>query len=120
MAIQIQFRRDTSLNWEAMDPILALGEPGLDTDTGDMKIGDGVTRWTNLPFKTGNEFSGSYNDLTNVPAKVVSVPASAFGAEGDLAGQIAYDTVYIYICIADYVGDSTQIWRRVNISADYW
>lgn len=49
MSTRIQVRRDTTAAWTAADPILAEGEFGLDTDTGTLKIGDGVTAWSSLP-----------------------------------------------------------------------
>ena len=45
-------------------------------------------------------------------------PATNVGAAGDRAGDIAYDTGYIYVCTADYDG-STVIWKRVAIG-DSW
>lgn len=50
MASQIQSRRDTSANWASVDPILAEGEIGLDTTLDQMKIGNGVDVWSDLPF----------------------------------------------------------------------
>ena len=38
MAVQIQFRNDTAANWTSADPILAIGELGLETDTSQFKI----------------------------------------------------------------------------------
>ena len=46
----IKLRRDTAQNWLAANPILALAEPGLETDTGFIKYGDGVTVWSNLAY----------------------------------------------------------------------
>jgi len=53
MAYRILLRRDTSSNWEQNNPVLASGEPGYETDTGKLKIGDGVTLWTNLDYYIG-------------------------------------------------------------------
>ena len=44
-----------------------------------------------------------------------SPPATAVGASGDLTGDIAADSDYIYYCTADYDG-STAIWKRAAIS----
>jgi len=46
----IKLRRDTAANWTSVNPILAEGEVGLETDTSQQKIGDGVTAWNNLPY----------------------------------------------------------------------
>lgn len=50
MATQIKLRRDTAANWTANNPTLALGEPGIETDTNKVKYGDGVTAWTSLSY----------------------------------------------------------------------
>lgn len=48
--IQLQFRRGTSVQWTASDPVLADGEMAIETDTNFFKIGDGVTSWSLLPY----------------------------------------------------------------------
>ena len=47
---QIQLRRDSTLNWEATNPRLALGEAGIDMNLQRFKIGNGIDRWNELPF----------------------------------------------------------------------
>jgi hypothetical protein len=47
---RFQLRRSPSYTWEKYDPILAEGEPGIATDTGAFKIGDGLKPWTELPY----------------------------------------------------------------------
>lgn len=47
----IQFKRGTSARWAELNPILAIGEPGYDTDKGKLKIGDGKTHWNDLLFQ---------------------------------------------------------------------
>jgi len=49
MIATIQIRRDTSANWIAVNPVLSSGEFGLDTWTGDVRIGDGSRTWSMLP-----------------------------------------------------------------------
>jgi hypothetical protein len=48
--IKLQIRRDTSANWTLQKPILASGEMGIDLDTYQFKIGDGITIWPLLPY----------------------------------------------------------------------
>jgi hypothetical protein len=50
MAFRIQIRRDTTENWEAINPILLEAEMGFDLDLLCLKIGDGVTPWNSLPY----------------------------------------------------------------------
>ena len=51
---QIQLRRDTAANWTSVNPTLASGEVGLETDTRLMKAGDGTTAWTTLAYAVAN------------------------------------------------------------------
>ena len=48
----IQIRRDTAANWASVNPILAIGEQGFETDTGKFKIGTGSTTWNSLLYAT--------------------------------------------------------------------
>lgn len=48
MATRILLRRDSSADWEGTDPVLADGEPGYDKTTGELRIGDGVSSWSEL------------------------------------------------------------------------
>lgn len=52
MADMIQLRRDTAANWTSANPTLAQGEPGVETDTGKIKVGDGSTAWASLSYYT--------------------------------------------------------------------
>lgn len=40
---------------------------------------------------------------------------NAVGTEGDTAGMIAWDSAYVYVCVANYDG-STAIWRRAALN----
>lgn len=49
--MKIRLRRGTAAQWAAHNPVLMAGEPGLETDTGNFRIGNGVTAWLSLtPF----------------------------------------------------------------------
>jgi Major tropism determinant N-terminal domain len=50
MATKIQLRRDYAANWQATNPVLSLGEPGVELDTHLMKVGDGATAWNDLAY----------------------------------------------------------------------
>lgn len=53
MATRVQLRRGTASAWTAANPVLALGEPGLETGTQKVKYGDGSSTWTALPYAAG-------------------------------------------------------------------
>ena len=62
---RLAIRRDTAANWTSANPVLAQGEFGYEADTGSLKIGDGATAWSALPYYTS--LSGaSLNDLGDV------------------------------------------------------
>ena len=42
-------------------------------------------------------------------------PATADGVDGDLAGQVAWDGSYIYVCTADWDGIN-PIWLRAAVA----
>ena len=64
MAI-IQIKRGTAAEWNAANPILALAELGLETDTNKMKAGDGVTAWSGLTYMTGDGGGGGAVESVN-------------------------------------------------------
>jgi hypothetical protein len=53
MAYRIILRRDTSVNWIQNNPVLLEGEPGYEIDTERIKIGDGQSPWSALPYYAG-------------------------------------------------------------------
>ena len=50
MATRLQLRRDSAANWTSANPTLAQGEIGVETDTNQAKMGDGLTPWTSLAY----------------------------------------------------------------------
>jgi hypothetical protein len=52
---RIQLRRDTAAAWTAANPVLLIGEIGIETDTLRCKVGNGSASWSALSYA----FSGS-------------------------------------------------------------
>lgn len=50
MAVRIQMRRGTSSEWNDADPILNEGEIGYNSTLSQIKIGDGVSLWSELDY----------------------------------------------------------------------
>lgn len=76
MADRIQLRRDTATNWASVNPILADGEIGFEHDTGQFKIGDGITTYTALPY---NGMHGPQGDPGPQGPEGPPGPATAWG-----------------------------------------
>lgn len=61
--VNIRLRRGTAAEWAASAPqpggeVLKLGEPGYETDTKKLKIGDGTTPWNSLGYIMGGPGGG--------------------------------------------------------------
>lgn len=70
------------------------------------------------PIRTAyNKCNLNFTELYN--RVQTSVPVSPTGTDGDLAGMIAFDTTYLYVCVADF-DDTTEIWRRVAFDTTPW
>jgi hypothetical protein len=48
--IQLQFRRGAASEWTSANSVLADGELGLETNTRNFKIGNGLTGWNSLAY----------------------------------------------------------------------
>lgn len=58
-----QFKRGSFQDWINKNPILLQGEPGYETDTGRLKIGDGFTPYSALPYvNEGSIFNAKTRD----------------------------------------------------------
>lgn len=44
---------DVSTEWRDNDPVLMKDMIGIETDTGKMKVGDGVKKWSELEYISG-------------------------------------------------------------------
>lgn len=78
----IQFRKGTAAQWTAANPTLANGEPGWESDTKKVKIGDGSTAWNSLAYIGA---SG------NVPTSRTLTAGSGLSGGGDLSANRTFD-----------------------------
>ncbi len=84
----IQIRADTAGNWITADPVLALAEAGLETDTFRLKFGDGSTSWVTLP----------YTDPVLPPTlDERAIYAYDLGAGNSLAGAVTLDAGGVHV-----------------------
>lgn len=96
--IQLQLRRGTSAEWSSADPVLAVAELGVETDTNQFKVGDGVTSWSSLP----------YGGLVG--------PTGPTGPQPDLSA-VSVDVVPTLTETYD-IGSSDLRWRDLYLSGD--
>lgn len=115
MASLIKIRRDTAANWAQVNPTLAAGEPGLETDTLKVKYGNGSTAWSSLNYAGGS--GGTSNTFASTTtAGVVKVDGititindgkiSAVGGGGGGSGTVSLGTAK---SLAYYSGDINAV-----------
>lgn len=78
--------------------------------SGDIPADNGIFLWddaNNYPVVSSN---GAFRQV----AMKQATPSSNTGAPGNKAGMLAWDSSYIYVCVADYDG-SSAIWKRVAL-----
>ena len=64
----IILRHDTSTEWMVNNPVLALGEYGVEDDTHRVKRGNGKDQWSDLYYETfGIEYFASYSAIQGDP-----------------------------------------------------
>jgi hypothetical protein len=84
-----------------------------------LRVNDGGAEW--ILNSTGLIFPNSTIQTTAwAGGRVVAVPGASTGAAGDKAGDLAFDSQYIYYCTADYTDGIENIWKRVAWSNDTW
>jgi hypothetical protein len=119
MGTTIQLRRDTQANWEAVNPVLAQGEMGLQLGTPiKIKIGNGSSTWSALPFlETGTGTGTATNGLSAYEVAVAN------GFVGTLAQWLTSlrgaDGASAYaVAVANGFQGTQQQWLASLIGAD--
>lgn len=88
---KLQLRRDTAANWTSINPTLAIGEAGFETDTKKMKVGTGALAWNALSYY------GAPNVVTPAFSATPTIDAAAIGPNGvwrmTLTGNVTASTI---------------------------
>ena len=62
------FKADKASVWSTLNPTLLMGETGYENDTGNVKIGNGIKPWNQLPYFGCPSYWGSFWDETSQTA----------------------------------------------------
>lgn len=65
---RLKLRQGPAGTWAALNPVLLVGEPGYETDTKRLRIGDGVTAFTSLPAVILGAPPPAWDDISGRPA----------------------------------------------------
>jgi len=90
--IEIRVKRGTATYLAEQNPVLDIGEPCLELDTGKIKYGDGVTPWNLLAYASGGDTSGTNNEITGTDGFVGGGSDNTVsGANGAIVGGTTSD-----------------------------
>jgi hypothetical protein len=130
----IQLRSDTAANWVSVNPTLAVGETGFETDTGKLKVGTGSSDWNSLIYVTdasdlagiipSARISGSYTGITGLgtlTSLTIDGPSSPSFTLGDsaFAGYSGVVGDKGYLLVSDSVGDPAIYLRSSGAGSVY-
>ena len=92
---RFRLRGGTAAEWTTANPVLAGREPGVETDTGRMKIGDGVRAWNALDYASKGDQgetgpAGADLRMVGVGATPADLPATGMPGDGWLIGTDLY------------------------------
>jgi hypothetical protein len=88
------------------------------TSNNDVIFNPGSTYvYVGTPIANGNNRLAKWSETL---IRVSSIPAHNYGVAGDRKGMFAHDDTHLYVCIADYVNNSTVIWKRINWASGNW
>lgn len=122
MPVKIRPRRGTAAQWTAANPVLALAEIGLETDTRRIKFGDAKTAWRQLPYA-----GSSINSTSDLPegsnlywtqARFDAALAAAGGAGGGVPTTRAINTASPLTGGGDFSIDRTHSMPQASATQD--
>ncbi len=112
----IQLKRGLSSSWLTKNPILAVGEPGFEKDTGRFKIGDGVSSWTELNY-IGEDGTGVYNTATHLDFPSVGKSNVIYKAQDEQKIYQWNDELGCYELLTDLSEYATQAYVQELIES---
>lgn len=111
---RFKLRRGTAGEWAVTNPVLADGEPGIETDTGQVKFGNGADSWADRPYTTDYATKVLVHDVTRYGAKgdrvtddTAAIQAAIDAAEAANGGIVWFPVgTYLTSSTLEYVGTS--------------
>jgi hypothetical protein len=126
------FKVNIRSQWSALNPVLMAGEPGVEKETDNLKIGDGRTPWNKLPYHGCPGYWGSFWDETSQVALAADTAYPILLRKVDLANRgvkivsnsritVDHPGIYSFTFSIQFSNTDTQIhdvdvWLRKNDS----
>ena len=122
LTTRFQLRTDTRLNWQQNNPILEYGEPGWETDTSKLKIGDGEHAWNNLSYVYGildntvvDDLSVLFNnDKTSLSIRVDNINLSTQNTSSKTVNIPIVDSTQVGLMASTDYNTLQDLVSRVN------
>lgn len=118
MAYRIILRRDGSSNWESQNPVLLLGEPGYETDSGKIKIGDGASIWSALDYYIGATGGTGSIGVTG-PTGAGGTGANTFYGSQTIVGGTTGTLIIAGYSVLDFASDASAATGGVPLGGVY-
>lgn len=119
MSTRMQQRKGTAEQWTNVNPILAEGELGWESDTNSFKIGDGVNNWATLAYFVDEDgVAGSLGDYVELALLGVSDGVATLDGSGtltitELPSSVA-TTTYVDTAISNLVDTAPDALNTLN------
>lgn len=121
---RIQNRRGTTAAWEAANPVLFLGEFGVELTTSDdvkVKIGDGETSWDDLPYVSADvDLSGYYTSTQTNSAITSAITSAAATINIALSGKSNIDHTHTLDSLSDVATSSATEGQYLRFDGSDW
>jgi hypothetical protein len=115
--VRIQVRRGTASQWTSVNPILAAGEMGVESDTNLFKFGNGTSTWTALAYANNSDVAIAEisQDAIN---NALSLGAGLSKTYNDGANSITITVDSNVVALKSYV-DAAVTSLSNTVDADY-
>lgn len=100
---KILVKRGSQSEWESLNPVLLAGEIGADTTNRTIKVGNGTSRWDDLPYISGGESAEDTIQLTGTSGTLSEHQQSQLNKAGTGA-IIIVDEQYKFL----FVGNQSE------------
>jgi hypothetical protein len=113
MAVNIQLRRGTTAEWVASNPILAEGEVGVETDTKKLKVGDGLTVWSSLPYINLTPAIAANIYAPLISPALTGIPTAPTATAGTSTTQVA-TTAFVGTAVSNLIASAPGALDTLN------
>lgn len=115
----------TSAQWSNANPVLMSGEMGVESDTQKYKIGDGVTRWSNLSYASGVPIDTTLSASSTNPVqnKVINKEFESLTLTSGMLSTPSSNEAYVCKLAADAlssINDITQMTIEQSADGETW